>query len=88
MKNTVSCHLNISLIPIRFTQGRERKVINKEQLRQEIIKSAARIANNDGRLTADSSAELDNELDFFECTLDEYVELCIAERNASDNSLA
>jgi hypothetical protein len=48
-------------------------LLSHEELRQQIIEQGARIALNDGRLSADSSADLDLAQDLLDAALREYV---------------
>lgn len=51
---------------------REVRAMSDDHLRDRIIEAGAKIANNDGRLSADSSADLDLALDQFDAALAEY----------------
>ena len=49
------------------------KSLNDSTLRDVMIEAAATIKNNDGRLSADSSADLDLALEIFDAALAEHV---------------
>lgn len=53
--------------------AREAEGLTDYQLRERIIEIAARIDANDGRLSADSSADLDLAQEMFDAALEEYV---------------
>lgn len=49
------------------------KTLSDTELRDAIIENAAKVANNDGRLSASSSADLDLALEIFDAALAEHV---------------